>query len=207
MATEHVGKASGPQSPDPGITQEDRLEAHEFLDVGRKLQERILLYFNQIELASGTYAFKSRVKEHSRIMSKLEDRRKKPGGYDLSDMPDICAFRIITLYQDDIPKLLKEMLSKIASDPGPFIREEPINIEVNTSRLPTDPLSLDNAVAAIASELIGMLQLIVAPPKVRDTGYSSIHVVVWARHGVNKIKGQPKQMRVEIQIKSALEDV
>jgi ppGpp synthetase/RelA/SpoT-type nucleotidyltranferase/predicted MPP superfamily phosphohydrolase len=195
----------GELSPSSGtITSDDKIDAHERLNAARDLQNRISLYFNQIELASGAYAFKSRVKDHSRVLSKLENRRKKPSGYRLEDMPDLCAFRIITLYQDDIPKLLKEMLAKISEDPGPFVKSEPIEIEVNTSRLPSDPLSLENAVTAIADGLKGLLTLSVAPPQRRDTGYSSIHVVAWARPGP---KIQPAKMRVEIQIRSALEDV
>jgi ppGpp synthetase/RelA/SpoT-type nucleotidyltranferase/predicted phosphodiesterase len=168
------------------------------------IQSRVLQYFSEMEIdAQHYYAVTSRIKRAERIIEKFNDRKSGNPDYKLEGMTDICGFRIVTRYQDEIPNVVAAILAHMEEPEktkSPFRPDRQIVVEINNSRMEADSLSLVEPVRAICNQSSLKPQSI---PRVRDTGYSSIHFL-----GTVATTGgyHVREMRVEIQIRSAFED-
>jgi ppGpp synthetase/RelA/SpoT-type nucleotidyltranferase/predicted MPP superfamily phosphohydrolase len=168
------------------------------------IQRKVLIYFSEREIdAQHYYAVTSRIKRAERIIEKYNHRSSLKSDYKLEMMTDVCGFRIVTRYQDEIPDVVAVLLQDM-EDPkttkSPFLPNRQILVEINNSRMEADSLSLVEPVRAICNQSRLKPQ---ATPRVRDTGYSSIHFIA----AVATIPGyHVREMRIEIQIRSAFED-
>jgi ppGpp synthetase/RelA/SpoT-type nucleotidyltranferase/predicted phosphodiesterase len=197
-----------PDSKPLGQAQVDDEQLAQAVDARRHaasyIQSRVLHYFSEQEIdAEHYYAVTSRIKRSQRIMDKYIDRRQGDSTYKLESMTDICGFRIVTRYQDEIPGVVQTLLSDIedpAQTRSPFHPERQIAVEFNSFSTEVDSLPLVERVRAICNQ--SKLKPLWSH-RVRDTGYSSIHflatVAIEAGYSV-------REMRVEIQIRSAFED-
>jgi ppGpp synthetase/RelA/SpoT-type nucleotidyltranferase len=170
------------------------------------VQSRVLQYFSTMEIdAQHYYAVTSRIKRAERIIEKYKDRKSSNPNYKLEMMPDICGFRIVTRYQDEIPGVVAAILAHIEEPKetkvSPFLSDRQIVVEINNSRMAGDSLSLVEPVRAVCNQSKLKPQ---ASPRVRETGYSSIHFLAAAATSRDY---HIREMRVEIQIRSAFEDV
>lgn len=189
------------------------LEAHRLLDIGAEVQRRLAPFLQEFlvtspEIEYKCYAVKHRLKSIDRIMAKYQSRIVVDSTYQVSDMPDICAFRVVTMYQDQIAIVVRGLMDLfIGSLPNStgldFVVDAPVRIDINTSKPEADPSSIVRAVRS-AADLSGVpVQLEV---KQRPTGYSSVHLVVKVLNPV-VLTNNSTSIQIEIQIRSALEDV
>lgn len=205
----HTRRSSRPPRGQQATTHHEHLqnEAYRYRDAARDVQSRLLPLFQSTkELFDLCYALKYRIKKHDRIMAKLEDRRKNDGDYSISKMADICGFRIVVLYNDQIPIAMKTLLRTIKNnassyDPS-FKADYKIEIDFNTARRENDPLSLTKTIREIV-ESSGLATNFVE--RARETGYSSIHIRPISR--VPAGDHELEEMQIEIQVRSAFEDI
>ena len=205
---EPIGPASAEQASAAGGGELSQEQLAEEVDARRlaasSMQARVLRYFSEQEIdAQHYYAVTSRIKRAERIIEKYHDRKSRNPDYKLEMMTDICGFRIVTRYQDEIPGVVAAILAHMENPEktkSPFLPERQIIVEINNSRMEADSLSLVEPVRAICNQSKLKPQ---SMPRVRDTGYSSIHFLatVAAERGYHV-----REMRVEIQIRSAFED-
>ncbi len=171
-------------------------------EVARDVQQRLLYYFMEMEeLQKLSYALKYRVKSFESIIRKFNDRFSKDKSYKLGNMPDICGFRVITYYPDQIPIVIGLLLNAVKDNNAAlFVPDRLIDLEINSSG--SDPLSITDAVKSVAASS-GLRPTVVV--KNRPTGYSSIHLTFSVRP--RTVEFNIREMRVEVQVRTALEDV
>jgi ppGpp synthetase/RelA/SpoT-type nucleotidyltranferase len=184
------------------IATEIALEVLRYRNAARYVEEKVDRYFrDNPALADVCYAVKHRVKHRDRIKEKMHQK----GIRDARQIVDICGFRLITFYQGDIPVVVEHLLKVIEhEDPpnSPFKKGCRVEVDINTSRTESDPLSISEAVQAVAARSSLAPRVTV---RSRPTGYSSVHMVVSA-----PAKGDDSdinEMFLEIQIRSAWEDI
>jgi ppGpp synthetase/RelA/SpoT-type nucleotidyltranferase/calcineurin-like phosphoesterase family protein len=181
---------------------EIEVEVLRYRDAAREVAEKVANYFRENPLLGEIcYAVKHRVKSRARIRDKMQEKNVREAG----KIIDICGFRLITFYQSDIPTVVEHLLNVIEQEGhpnSPFTRGCQVEIDINTSRPESDPLSISEAVQSSArrSPLNPKCEV-----KSRPTGYSSVHMVISAPtkggdHGLS-------EMFLELQIRSALEDI
>lgn len=176
-------------------------------DAAKHAEERIRHVIEEDkQLKSICYQVKSRVKEVHRTMEKiflkrLEGKEK----YGPETITDICAFRLVTYYQSDVVKALEHLHRLINHEghwPSPFIKDSLQELRVYDSRPEIDPLSI----AALINTTLGSKLGIHVTPLHSPRGYSSIHLL--AECDTSALKAPlPGKVWVEIQIRSAFEDV
>jgi ppGpp synthetase/RelA/SpoT-type nucleotidyltranferase len=153
------------------------------------------------------YAVKSRIKDDHKIIEKV---LKKRGGdkphYRVNDIRDIVGIRIVTLYRLDALNIIPILIDRIRSASGvedssvllPDPVEEVIIYSVNPEG---DAQKLAGRIASVFGDRgYGEKTKIETSPQ----NYSSTHIVVWAR---GLWSGKFLQIPIEIQIRTALEDV
>jgi ppGpp synthetase/RelA/SpoT-type nucleotidyltranferase/predicted MPP superfamily phosphohydrolase len=178
------------------------LEIHQYRDAAYEVEEKVDSYFgDNSDFNKICYAIKHRVKNRDRIRNKMQEK----GIHDASHIVDICGFRLITFYQRDIPIVVGNILKVIETEDhpkSPFKRGCQVEIDINTSRPEGDPLSITEAVLAVAARSPLHPQVVV---RSRPTGYSSVHMVVLAptAGGDHDVP----EMFLELQIRSAWEDI
>ena len=168
------------------------------------------------------YAIKCRVKAHEKLVLKvLERRRKGKHTYRAQDATDIVGLRLLTLFRNELPELLRQFLDFLE-----WAQREPFNLFVGPnldSTINEIIIYRTTAMADVTDDLIAReFERIGFPPVTVEPGtdpvlvkakakivhnpneYSSIHIVAWASS-----KRTPRKVRIpiEIQIRTALEDV
>lgn len=165
--------------------------------------------------AERPYAFKDRTKSGHDIYLKVLSRRKASKEsdpiYEPSEVKDASGFRIVKLFNDEVPQALDELLSflkllKEATEPT--VKDNKLlgvtEIEFHTSR-PNDPLSIYREVQKVATKHGQPLK----PPKknadgqVTTSNYSSVHVLV---KSAVKDGGDILESHSEIQLRSVFEE-
>jgi ppGpp synthetase/RelA/SpoT-type nucleotidyltranferase/calcineurin-like phosphoesterase family protein len=168
----------------------------------RYVETEVARYFRDDPMfAKVCYAVKHRVKHRDRIKEKMHQK----GIRDAHKIVDICGFRLITLFQSDIPLVVDHILKVVEFEDhpiSPFTKGCSVEIDVNTSRTESDPLSISGAVQEVAARSALKPKVVV---RSRPTGYSSVHIVVLAP--AREIDSDIKEMFLEIQIRSAWEDI
>jgi ppGpp synthetase/RelA/SpoT-type nucleotidyltranferase len=184
------------------IATEIELEVLRYRNAARYVEEKVGGYFrDNPALADVCYAVKHRVKHRDRIKEKMNQK----GIRDARKIVDICGFRLITFYQGDIPVVVEHLLKVIEYEDhpnSPFTKGCRVEIDINTSRTESDPLSISEAVKAVAARSSLTPKVAV---KSRPTGYSSVHMVVSAP--ARGHDSEINEMFLEIQIRSAWEDI
>ncbi|WP_180356150.1 metallophosphoesterase [Aliirhizobium smilacinae] len=182
------------------------------LKLGADIQSYLAPYLHKSlivtpEIADRCYALKYRIKDTARISEKLKSRSSADPDYSVRKMPDVCGFRIVTMYQDQIPETVKNILALIeAGAPAElgleFAKNHPVEIDVNVAKMDADQTAMAEAIrSAFANSSLAVRFNV----KQRPTGYSSVHLVAYvtAPPPYERLEVIP----IEVQIRSALEDV
>jgi ppGpp synthetase/RelA/SpoT-type nucleotidyltranferase len=172
--------------------------------------------------AKRAYAFKGRVKSADDIYKKVlgrrkhEDAEKRKPNYEPNEVTDASGFRIVKLFNGEVPQSLDELLSLLrlklkeegeidpASQGGRL--KELVEIEFHTSRRIDDPLSIFKDVQAAVQKHGFKLE----PPAQNAAGqgtassYSSVHVLVACE--VKDGKDGKVVSHSEIQLRSVFEE-
>lgn len=161
--------------------------------------------------AQNAYAFKARVKSSQGIRNKVlghrhhEDPRRRREDYQPWHVTDACGFRIVKLFNAEVPQALNELLSLLRTDlepgssmgrlkDGTGVRQ----IEFHTSRRLNDPLSIYSEVKKVVQNHGFHLS-----ESKTGSSYSSVHVVVECEVGE---ENPPIAGCCEIQLRSVFEE-
>ena len=203
-----------PREEDKKAPQSERLEneAWRFREAAKEVETRLLPYFRELtkiaekKSPDNCYALKNRVKNKDRIIEKVNESIELDSSFKIDMLGDICGFRIITYYSDQIPSIVDKLLKTIRYDspryPGLFLKDRKVRLKVITSKYEHDPSSIAAPIKKIAD---GSGLDVVFSTEARPTGYSSVHIIATAHVPAGDYRLD--QMHVEIQIRSALEDV
>lgn len=153
------------------------------------------------------YAVKARIKDDHKIIEKVSKKRKddKPL-YRVNDIRDIVGIRIVTLYRLDalniIPLLIDRIKSAAGVEESSVLLSDPVEeIKIYSVNPEGDAQKLAGRIASVFNDRgYGEKTKIERSPQ----NYSSTHIVVWAR---GLWSGKFLQIPIEIQIRTALEDV
>jgi ppGpp synthetase/RelA/SpoT-type nucleotidyltranferase len=212
MATKRIAEAK--PLAKAAVTADERLvlDVVEALRGADNLKDRLLT-----ALQSGTpavsdiaYAVKARVKEDYKVVDKIIDRRSgksdrpaKPN-YRVSDVTDIVGLRIITLYRLDALEVIEALLTAMERDKSasaPFVANSISEVIIYTANPEGDVQKLPKLLQELFKDHgLGAVTKIDS----RSTNYSSIHVVA---RGRGKYREGYRELPIEIQIRTALEDV
>jgi ppGpp synthetase/RelA/SpoT-type nucleotidyltranferase len=166
-----------------------------------------------LEMSTGTpaisdlaYAVKVRVKEDFKVVEKV--RRKRKGGkpeYSVAELRDLVGLRIVTLYRLDALEILPILLERIETSShepdSVFSRRGIEEIIIYSTNPAGDAQDLPGRVEALCQAL-GLSDR--TETKQTPQNYTSIHIVVWCR---GKYRGAYRDVPVEIQVRTAFEDV
>jgi ppGpp synthetase/RelA/SpoT-type nucleotidyltranferase/predicted MPP superfamily phosphohydrolase len=177
------------------------LQVYKYREAASLVRDQLMGFLAAAESIKGVcYAQASRVKGKDRILEKMEVNRL-PGP---EELVDICGIRLVTHFPSEIALVLSEMLGEIDKGyrlPNFFRRDKPIEVRIHSSRHENDPLSISKDVREVAARYPLKIDV---HERSHRTGYSSVHLIVWVvtsgDHGV-------QDMRVEFQIRSALEEL
>lgn len=182
-----------------------RLAALEAIRGAHQLRERLLIQLSSgnPSVADKAYAFKVRVKDDLKIQEKVQ--RKRAGGrkYDVGDLRDIVGLRVVTLYRlealDLVPMILDAIL---APAPGSVFKAGSLEeIRIYSINAQGDPQRLAEKLTQLFAQAgLGHLGQVEEAP----SNYTSIHMVAWAAGGRSE---QPQDIPIEIQVRTAFEDV
>lgn len=175
---------------------------------------------------SQAHLVKCRVKDLESLVKKINDRNANDSTrrYCANDITDIVGLRLLALYRKDLPSLVAQFLKFLQAGQkeefhlfvGDKIGDACTEIILYTSALQEDPV--DNAILRIfeeqdipavfsgpgADEKEGGSGLSVEVRR-KESGYSSLHLIVWCR---NSAKPEPEfHVPMEVQIRTSLEDV
>lgn len=180
------------------------------LDARRRLQEaeEVFTYVKSLltddflrQLPMPLYRSESRKKELATICSKVKGKRQKgDSAYSVKNVEDICGFRIVSVFQADIPSIMHRILSRLTDGPSTGFQKN-LRIVVHTSRPENDPLSIRPLITRFVEEWPEPCAVEFIN---RSTGYSSVHVVLDC--ALPKAKGSSLIMPVEFQFRSGLEE-
>lgn len=164
-------------------------------------------------LEHDAYAMKARVKSFDSAVAKIAEKRKTNPNYGPETLTDVIGIRILTLWPDDISKVLEKLVTTIKDVNGTILssfrstRLADVIAEVIVYKAPNSPAIYD----VIGDQLIDWLSFdtslddkVSVRPSPRDRPYSSIHMVIWCR---TPVAGGWAQIPVEIQVRTSLEDV
>jgi ppGpp synthetase/RelA/SpoT-type nucleotidyltranferase len=208
QAPRTVLSSMSPKRDTPEKTNDLELRSAAVLRGATDLANRLM-----IAMAVGTpsvselaYAVKVRVKEDYKIVEKvLKKRNPSDPDYDVARLRDIVGVRIVTLYRLDALRIIPLILQKIASETeGPsslFIPDSVEELIIYTNNPDGDAQGLAGRIIEIfdAYKLKDKVKLDSTP-----TNYTSIHMVAWGR---GKYRDGYKDIPIEIQVRTALEDV
>jgi ppGpp synthetase/RelA/SpoT-type nucleotidyltranferase len=167
----------------------------------------------------GVYATKDRVKPWHEIRQKVLAKRnhenvklRKPN-YRVEDVTDASGFRIVCLFNAEIPSTLDKLFALLRAPTEPSARghftSKPVKeILFYSSRRVGDPLSIFPEVKRIVGEHGYGSKKIFKAPIIRDeagntSSYSSVHVIVESEVGGD---ANPVRASSEIQLRSVFEE-
>jgi ppGpp synthetase/RelA/SpoT-type nucleotidyltranferase/tetratricopeptide (TPR) repeat protein len=152
------------------------------------------------------YALKMRTKDDYKIIDKVLKKKEKSNTYSVNNIRDIVGLRIVNLYRLDALNVIPILLDRIEENSGnsetDLFWENPIEEVIIYSVNPTgDAQNLPSRIFSVfESRNYKEKTTINESPQ----NYSSTHIVAWCR---GKYNGEYLPVPVEIQIRTALEDV
>lgn len=176
-------------------------------DVRKKIDALLSLGIPSVRDLS--YAIKTRVKQQSSAVAKIQDRRKKNINYSASQLRDIVGVRAVTLFDADKADVLRRILQLIraAEQPGiGLFASDPIE-EIKIYHVPaagteTTKQMILTVLSAEGYNTTNSNPLVYIEEK--GSRYSSIHLILRCiGHGSEGAVDVP----VELQIRDAFEDV
>ncbi|MES2538869.1 MAG: hypothetical protein V4632_23665 [Pseudomonadota bacterium] len=174
---------------------------------GREHEQHILNAISNCGIATLCYAYKSRVKTEEKLVEKVKRKIKEKPDYSLTSITDVIGLRLITLFRNEIPQVLREVLALIKHEkdlkPNPFEASHFEEVIIYTNAPSYDPF---------LTELQNVLSehMVVGNTIQSAEGYSSVHIVCRLVHDakikINDFIEIPHKLPVEIQIRSVFED-
>ncbi|HQV04974.1 MULTISPECIES: RelA/SpoT domain-containing protein [unclassified Novosphingobium] len=189
-----------------------QLEVVEALRGADNLRERLqhALQSGAPSVSELAYAIKSRVKEDYKAIEKIRDRRfgsrnrdPKPA-YCAMDLTDLVGVRIVTLYRLDVFEILEVLLETIERDQSEsavFVKNSISEVVIYSTNPTGDVQDFPRRVCAFFDSR-GFSD--VTRIEEKPSNYTSIHIVI---RGRGKYRDEYREIPVEIQIRTALEDV
>lgn len=196
-----------------------RLEAFTALSGADFVRQRLLHGFSMgsPSLESEAYMIKSRVKAADSLVTKVLERREEKPLYRASDVRDIIGLRILSLFRNDLPILVRRFLYFIEwSQRDPFSLFYGTGLDESIEEIKIYPTSdmTDPYVGLCIGEFATFGFFEKSDPRYaggvpviidrKDSRYSSIHIVLWA-NGANTNVGE--RVPVEVQLRTSIEDV
>lgn len=174
---------------------------------GREYEKQVLNAVSSCGIASLCYAYKSRVKSEAKLVEKVQRKELEKPGYKLESITDVIGLRLITLFRNEIPKVLNEVLMLIQHKkdlkPNPFEINRLEEVIIYTTAPSHDPVLTELQVVLSDHGVTSH----VAQSK---EGYSSVHIVSRivqeARLKSSASDEVSHKLPVEIQIRSVFED-
>jgi ppGpp synthetase/RelA/SpoT-type nucleotidyltranferase len=183
---------------------------------GYRIHEWLDPVLRESVAAENAYVFKGRLKKSEDIKNKVqgyrnhEDPIRRRPNYAATDVTDASGFRIVKLFNAEVPEALDQLLSTFKTTlrpgkPNGRLKGRGIKeIEFHTSRRLDDPLSIFQAVKGVVEKHGFTLE-----PPAQEAGhgvassYSSVHVLVECEVG-----DAPNQTTAfsEIQLRSVFEE-
>jgi ppGpp synthetase/RelA/SpoT-type nucleotidyltranferase len=196
------------------VSSDERLllDTIDALRGAENLRDRLLsaLQSGTPAVADLAYAVKARVKEDYKIIDKIKDRRaggkdREPQStYSVGDVTDLVGLRIVTLYRLDLIEVIEALFATIKADTSksaPFVAESISEITIYSTNPKGDVQGLPELLLALF-ERHGYGQI--ARVAEKQSNYSSIHILL---RGRGKYRDSYREVPVEIQLRTALEDV
>jgi ppGpp synthetase/RelA/SpoT-type nucleotidyltranferase len=174
---------------------------------GRSSEQQVVSSVSNCGITALCYAYKSRVKPEAKLIEKVKRKIKEKPEYVIEKITDVIGLRLITLFRNEIPKILEEMLlliqHKKSINPNPFQANSLEEVIIYSNGSPHDPFLTDLNIVLAARNVESRI----IPSK---EGYSSVHIVTRMTNFA-KLKGSDSvefehQLPVEIQIRSVFED-
>jgi len=164
----------------------------------------------ELALSTGTpsisdlaYATKLRVKEDHSVVSKVLKKRQDKPEYGVDALRDVVGLRIVTLYRLDALQIIPLVIEMIdgSGETGPFVRESLEEVRIYVTNPAGDAQGLTEKLARTFANSGYRPQ-----PTIENNpnNYTSIHMVAW---GLGKYQDDYRRIPVEIQIRTAFEDV
>lgn len=191
------------------MNEREKLElaAHQALSGNEDALKRVM-----IEMSVGSpsiedlsYAIRLRAKDDYKIVNKVLDRRNKKPDYQVSDIRDLIGLRIVTLYRldclDIIPKLLDIIDKPSSSNSNVFVPNSLEEVIIYSTNPVGDAQALPERLLELFNSR-GYKEISCIEEK--PSNYSSIHMVAWC---LGKYKDEYKKIPIEIQVRTAFEDV
>lgn len=190
-------------------------------EVKNRVLSGLALGYPSIE--SSAYLIKCRVKEHSSLVEKVQNKRECGNpDYSAKDATDIVGLRLLALFRGDLPTLVNNLLNFLRAGQsddfslfvGNNLADACSEIIVYTAADPGD--QVDQMVFDIfrkkgiriqgdASQDAQDESKIIVKVVRKESRYSSIHLIVWCRNLISK--QEKHKIPMEIQIRTSLEDV
>jgi ppGpp synthetase/RelA/SpoT-type nucleotidyltranferase len=166
--------------------------------------------------SKSAYAFKNRLKKANDIFSKVHAKRNHPDpfqckpDYAPANVTDASGFRIVCLFNREIPRALAQIFDLIAvvgaTSDGVFDEQPVIEIIYFSSQATSAPLSIYPDVFEVvkAKGLLSVFTTNQAAQGQRLSSYSSVHVIVEGH--ITEDSAPPFTARSEIQVRSVFEE-
>ena len=184
------------------------------------------------DFVSTQFYTRVRVKSHDSIVKKIYAKRREPEGelFSFYDLTDLVGLRIVTLYDDEIEKAVEHLLKLIEDSSNldeplfkPFKPPRPNEItlwdyirDASFIRRVRDDETKD-IYEQVYDGVVARLEEMISDPdtlshhkkklklrKPAKEGYSSIHFVL---NGVSKLRNKEYEIPIEVQIRTAAEDI
>lgn len=196
------------------VQQDERLllDVIDALRGSENLRDRLLttLQTGTPAVADLAYAVKARIKEDYKAIEKIKDRRTGGGDrdprpdYGAADVTDLIGLRIITLYRLDVLDILDALIATINADTSAsatFVANSISEVIIYSTNPGGDVQSLPGKLEALFEGYgLGAVTRVEAKP----SNYSSIHILI---RGRGKYRDGYRELPIEIQVRTALEDV
>lgn len=180
------------------------------------VEKRVMSDLKMSPLNDLAYAVNSRVKLPVRIMRKVLEMRAGRGEstprptYGPHSITDACGLRIVTLFQNQIPEVVKFIIRMVAHDRTlatfPFVKNALEEVSIYTNRPLNDPVSIKDAVIKIVKDA-GFSEAL-KEPESRKSGYSSVHIILKVEIEIEESDGSKsrKKFPIEMQIRDIFEE-
>ena len=122
-AHQHVPKAKNFENRDL------ELAAGKLYYASERVAEKVGPILKRSPISDRSYTIKCRLKSPHRIVRKIKEKRElsASSNYTTDDVTDGCGVRIVTLFQNDIPEVVKMLLEMVSHDAKyaefPFVKD------------------------------------------------------------------------------------
>ena len=183
--------------------------AHKLYVVAEEVQKKVVPMVEQSPIKDQAYRITHRVKRPLRIVKKVQEKQKNDSSYGIDKITDAFGLRVVTLFQNEIPSIVKILFDMIKHDKNfaglPFVRNGLRELRIYTNRPEGDPYAIAEAVRELA-EHSGFKNRL-RPPESKESGYSSVHLVVEVEVAVEHSDGwQQQPVLMEIQVRDIFEE-